>query len=167
MASPLNREPPSNMSESDAITESNFATSSLRAAVNIVLTVSTICLWPAVRRFCWAPAVETFAEQVSAKATVAKVNRNRNDMDGSLVLFIRIDTSAFYLFPVGFDKPPLTPLCRTHRHFLSLFDLLAICSPSPSLVPRAFRIIPVSRALRGGTIGPEVQLTAAPGSEDF
>jgi hypothetical protein len=51
------------------MTESNFATSSERAAVNIVLTVSTTCLWSEVRLFCWALTVETFGEKIRAKVT--------------------------------------------------------------------------------------------------
>jgi hypothetical protein len=53
------------------VTESNFAISSVLAALNIVLTVSMICLWSGVRLFSWAFAVEMFAEKTNAKGMVA------------------------------------------------------------------------------------------------
>jgi hypothetical protein len=66
---------------SDAMTESNFATSSVRAAVNIVLTVSRICVCSAVRRFCWALIVEMLAENISAKAMVAGTTLSSDEME--------------------------------------------------------------------------------------
>jgi hypothetical protein len=41
------------------------------AALKIVFTVSTTCFWSGVRLFCWAFAVETFAEKMDATAMVA------------------------------------------------------------------------------------------------
>jgi hypothetical protein len=67
------------------MTELNLATSSARAATNIVLTVSTICLWSAVRPLSWALAVETLAENISAKATVAKARYGRDDIKKNLL----------------------------------------------------------------------------------
>jgi hypothetical protein len=51
------------------MTVSNFATSSARAALKIVLTVSTTCFCSEVRLFCCALAVETFGEKIRAQVT--------------------------------------------------------------------------------------------------
>jgi methyl coenzyme M reductase alpha subunit len=52
------------------MTESNFAISSVLAALNIVLTVSTTCFWSEVRFFSWALALEkAFGEKIRAKVT--------------------------------------------------------------------------------------------------
>src|SRR6266404_2297982 len=77
------------------MTESNFATSSVAAAVNIVLSASTIWLWSEVRRFCWALAVETFAEKISEKATVANVMRSRDDMNMKPAITRSVPVRAF------------------------------------------------------------------------
>ena len=61
------------------MTESNFATSSARAAVNIVLTVSTTCFCSEARLFCSALAVETFGEKIRAKVS-AKAIGNCDDV---------------------------------------------------------------------------------------
>ena len=90
-----------------AITESNLATSSVRAAANIVLTVSTICLWPAVRGFCWASAIETLSVQTSAKTTMANAMRGHGDMIEPSSSVERKDASTFYLF-LSLHEPPTT-----------------------------------------------------------
>ena len=51
------------------MTESNFAKSSVRAAMNIVLTVSTTCLCSRVRAFCCSLAAEKFGEKIKASVT--------------------------------------------------------------------------------------------------
>jgi hypothetical protein len=57
------------MYKSGAMTESNFAISSVLAALKIVFTVSTTCFWAEVRLFCRALAVEAFEEKIMAKVT--------------------------------------------------------------------------------------------------
>jgi hypothetical protein len=68
--------------------------SSARAATNIALTVSTICLWSTVRLFSWTLAVETFGENISAKATVAKGMYSRDGMKKNLLLVVPVKISA-------------------------------------------------------------------------
>jgi hypothetical protein len=65
--------------------------------------------WSEVNGFYWAPALETFAEQISAKTTMAKAKGSRNRICGSIVLFIRVDTSAFYLFPAALISASYVP----------------------------------------------------------
>src|ERR1700722_13644108 len=67
------------------MTESNFATSSARAASNIVLTASTILVCSVVGSFCWALAVEILAENMNAKAIAAGIIRSGDDMHVSLI----------------------------------------------------------------------------------
>ena len=61
------------------MTESNFATSSARAAVNIVLTASTTCFWSEVMLFCGVLAVVTLGEKIRAKVS-AKAIGNCDDV---------------------------------------------------------------------------------------
>ena len=52
-----------------AMTETNFAISSVLAAPKIVFTVSTTCFRAEVRLFCQALAVQAFEENIIAKVT--------------------------------------------------------------------------------------------------
>src|SRR5260221_12520085 len=91
------------------MTELNFATSSTRAAANIVLTLSTSCLSSAARRFSWAPAAETCAENISARATVSKQVRSRDDM-GQASYFAHDDRHPgvlFILYALTFPAPQI------------------------------------------------------------
>jgi len=63
------------------MTESNFAISSTRAAVNIVLTVSMILVWSAVTGFCWALVVTGFTENMNAKTVVVRAGCNGDDKE--------------------------------------------------------------------------------------
>jgi hypothetical protein len=62
------------------MTESNFAISSVLAALKIVFTVSTTFFWSDVRLFCRALAVEAFGEKIMAKVTANAIG-SCNDME--------------------------------------------------------------------------------------
>jgi hypothetical protein len=75
------------------MTESNFAISSVLAALKIVFTVSTTCFWSGVRLFCLAFAVETFAEKMNAKAMIVNAMRSRDEENLLLVSGVKISAS--------------------------------------------------------------------------
>jgi hypothetical protein len=67
------------------MTESNFATSSIQAAVNIVLTVSMILVWSAVTGFCWALAVTGFTENMNAKTVAVRARCSGDGKEGLML----------------------------------------------------------------------------------
>src|SRR5258708_6428281 len=87
----------------------NFATSSTRAAANIVLTLSTSCLSSAARRFSWAPAAETCAEKISARAKVNNQIRRPDDMGQASCLAHddRHPGVLFILYALTFPAPEI------------------------------------------------------------
>src|SRR5580704_15473033 len=96
------------------MTESNFATSSARAAVNIVLTVSTTCFWSEMRLFSWALTVETLGEKIMAEATANAIG-SCDDMGKNLLTGKSNKHARFLFIPyVEFSSQPL-PLKRAEE----------------------------------------------------